>query len=125
MALILDVVGIARNGNVMAKEQALKSKKNAANARKGGQITTFLLARVAESRQIAVVLSHISRLEEIKASALERAGNQTVVQYRGYLMPLVWLNEVLGGRRSQDGDPDALMQVIVCSKNGFKHWACS
>ena len=119
VALILDVVGIAHRGNVMAKEQALKSKKNGSRAKDGGQLTTFLLARVSEDRQIAVVLSNISRLEEIKGSELETAGNQTVVQYRGYLMPLMWLNEALGGRRSNASEPDDLLQVIVCTKNGL------
>ena len=119
VALILDVVGIAHRGNVMAKEQNLrKSGKNTVK-KESSEHATFLLARVSESRQVAVLLSAISRLEEIKASQLETAGNQTVIQYRGYLMPLVWLTQLLGGGRSNPNDPEDYMQVIVCSKNGL------
>ena len=118
VALILDVVGLAKRGNVMAKGQNLR-KSGRSNAKKdASEHATFLLAKVAENRQLAVLLSAISRLEEIKASQLESAGNQTVVQYRGYLMPLVWLTQVLGGGRSNPESEDFL-QVIVCSKNGL------
>lgn len=118
VALILDVVGIAHKGNVMAKEQNLrKSGKNTVR-KESSEHATFLLARVSENRQVAVLLSAISRLEEIKASQLESAGNQTVIQYRGYLMPLVWLTQLLGGGRSNP-DSEDYMQVIVCSKNGL------
>ena len=118
VALILDVVGMAHKGNVMAKEQNLRKSGRSMAKKESSEHATFLLAKVAETRQLAVLLSAISRLEEIKASQLESAGNQTVVQYRGYLMPLVWLNQVLGGGRSNP-DSEDFLQVIVCSKNGL------
>ena len=118
VALILDVVGMAHKGHVMAKEQSLRKSGRNTGKKESSEHVTFLLAKVAENRQLAVLLSAISRLEEIKASQLESAGNQTVVQYRGYLMPLVWLNQVLGGGRSNP-DPEDLLQVIVCSKDGL------
>lgn len=118
VALILDVVGIAHKGNVMAKEQNLRNSGKNTVRKESSEHATFLLARVSENRQVAVLLSAISRLEEIKASQLESAGNQTVIQYRGYLMPLVWLTQLLGGGRSNP-DSEDYMQVIVCSKNGL------
>jgi len=119
VALILDVVGIAHKGNVMAKEQNLRKSGKTTVKKESSEHATFLLARVSESRQVAVLLSAISRLEEIKVSQLEAAGNQTVIQYRGYLMPLVWLTQLLGGSRSNPNNPEDYMQVIVCSKNGL------
>ena len=39
----------------------------------------------------AVPLSLITRLEEIELDAIERCNDEDVVQYRGALMPLVYL----------------------------------
>ena len=119
VALILDVVGIAHKGRVMSKEQSIRSKSESTTVRDKGEQVALLLARVSSERQVAVMLSMISRLEEIEESSLETAGNQTVVQYRGYLMPLMWLSQVLGAGRGAPSGEGGLLQVIVCTKNGL------
>ena len=119
VALILDVVGIAHKGKVMASDQNLRGKRKQLVNRDHGELVSLLLARISSDRQVAVKLSMISRLEEIQESSIESAGNQPVVQYRGYLMPLIWLSQALGSGRSASQDPEQLLQVIVCEKNGL------
>ncbi len=58
----------------------------------------------------------VSRLEEIPASQIERADHREVVQYRGQILPLVRLGEVLGIETQQD--PDRPLQVVVYSAHG-------
>ncbi|HRC26588.1 MAG TPA: response regulator, partial [Alphaproteobacteria bacterium] len=55
----------------------------------GRQKTSLLLFRAGYGAPKAVPLSLVSRLENIKTSSIEHAGNNVLVQYRGQLMPLV------------------------------------
>ena len=116
IALILDVVGLAKQGGVMSKHEHVLSKSDNYYTGDSAKLTTLLLARVNQSRQIAIPLSMISRLEEIEANAIERTQLQEIVQYRGGLMPIIRLTEILGLPASTSDA--AFLQVIVCSKNG-------
>jgi len=53
--------------------------------------TALLLFRAGSETLKAVPLSLITRLEEIPLDAVERCNDQDVVQYRGALMPLVYM----------------------------------
>jgi two-component system chemotaxis sensor kinase CheA len=53
--------------------------------------TALLLFRAGSSTLKAVPISLITRLEEIDVNAIERCDGEDVVQYRGDLMPLVYL----------------------------------
>ena len=78
----------------------------------------------------------MSRLEEFPRSAVERVGQQHVVQYRDEILPLIHVSRVLR-RLSNDGqgtkdtarararrrtpraaDPSALVQVVVFTSKG-------
>jgi two-component system chemotaxis sensor kinase CheA len=62
---------------------------------------------------LAIPLSLVARLEEFPRSAIESAGNQPVVQYRGGLLPLASLDSILApGSRDTALDHDPA-QVIV------------
>ena len=55
--------------------------------------TAVLLFRAGSPVLKAVPLSLITRLEEIETSQIERCNGDDVVQYRGALMPLVYVDE--------------------------------
>ena len=61
-----------------------------------GERHTLLLFQLGPERRMALPLSSVARLEEFPRSAVERAGAHQVVQYRGRLLPLVRLAELLG-----------------------------
>lgn len=87
--MILDPAGIAKmTGEVEAIESGAASKAEEARA-DGRKKTSLLLFRAGYGAPKAVPLSLVSRLENIKTSAIEYAGNNVLIQYRGQLMPLV------------------------------------
>lgn len=50
---------------------------------------------------MAIPLSMVTRLEEFPASSVETMGALNVVQYRGQIMPLVYISDVLPERRKE------------------------
>jgi len=116
VALILDVLGIAQRSGVVSEvhdrmltEMAAKSQER----RDNGQ--SLMLFGLGADRRLAVPLSQVARLEEIPVSSLEKADGQEVVQYRGQIMPLIRLCELLGMGASAPQDP---MQVVVHTEGG-------
>ncbi len=116
VALILDVMGLAQQAKVVselhdraAKEVHAKFDEMKANA------AAWLLVRIGEAGRLAIPLSCVDRLEEFAASAVEHSGGSEVVQYRGEIMPLVRLAELLN---LAPGESREVLPVIVSSKNG-------
>lgn len=127
VALILDVLRIAQYSNVVneVRARALAEKEKESGA---GQIDkqTLLLFTGPGDGHMAVPLDRVGRLEEFPISSVERAGGIEVVQYRGEILPLMFLSEMLEERRShsrlaaapaQTETPDRL-QGIVYSDEG-------
>jgi two-component system, chemotaxis family, sensor kinase CheA len=127
VALILDVLGIAQSSNVVnevrARALAEKEKESVADQ---GEKQTLLLFTGPGDGHMAVPLDRVGRLEEFPISTVERAGGVEVVQYRGEILPLMFLSEMLEERRSHSrlaaapakiANPDKL-QGIVYSAEG-------
>ena len=60
----------------------------------------------------AVPLSLITRLEEIERDTIEHCNGEDVVQYRGALMPLVYMQDEARGRA------DGVQPVLVFTEGG-------
>ena len=73
--------------------------------------TALLLFRAGSNTMKAVPLSLITRLEEIELDAIERCNDEDLVQYRGALMPLVYLAD----RTKRD---DGVQPVLVFTEEG-------
>ena len=74
--------------------------------------TALLLFRAGSSAMKAVPLSLITRLEEIERDAIEDCNGEDVVQYRGALMPLVYMQDEARGRA------DGVQPVLVFTEGG-------
>jgi two-component system chemotaxis sensor kinase CheA len=121
VALILDVVGLAKGGRLLSEAskaaiQETASAKGPEAQRAGPESRELLLFRTAKGRRTAVPLSTVDRLEEFKFSQFELAGQKLVVQYRGHLLPIVNLSDKFHLAKSQDGDMP--LKVLVCSHEG-------
>ena len=123
VALILDILGLAQRAQVIveAREAALKDKEKA--SRKEDSATdhqTLLLVQCGDQGRVAIPLSLVARLEEFPAAAIELAGTQEVMQYRGQIMPLIRLSTILAGvgKEATIASGDARMQVVVYSEAG-------
>ncbi len=117
LALILDVMGLAQKSRVIAEHQEKSISKEAASQGAGGDRQTLLIFGLEKDDRIAIPLSEVARLEEFRRSDVERSGEQDVVQYRGEIMPLIYLKEALHvGGEERDSDKE-LMQAVVFTKN--------
>jgi len=124
VALILDVVGLARRASVVseARERALVEDKAARAGDHVEERQTLLLFQSPDDGRMAIPLSLVTRLEEFPCSMLEKTGSQEVVQYRGSILPLLRLSDLLlerrqqpRHRRSRTVDKDEKVQVVVYS----------
>lgn len=117
VALILDVLGVARVANVFstARERAVASRETVEHARSGLQ-QRLLVFSLGEAHRVAIDLSTVGRLERISRDQLERAGDCDVVQYRGGIMTLLSVAHCLGYETADAGEEN--LQVIVYSEPG-------
>ena len=119
LALILDVMGLAQKAHVIAEH----SEKTLTVAHSTQALAvdrqTLLIFGLEDDDRMAIPLSEVARLEEFKRSDVEQSGEQDVIQYRGEIMPLIYLRKYLnvGGGVSQESDPNELMQAVVFTRN--------
>ena len=116
VALILDVAGLASIANVFV---ALRQSdfRQAARVLDHSARETLLLLRAGSPAQLAIPLGRVSRLEEFSPSVIEISGGKMAVQYRGGILPLVPLGELLGtggGTR----DHGSMVRTIVLERGG-------
>ena len=114
VALILDVIGLARRVGVDVQNEA--QSRASAQAAADTQIERLVIFRVGKNRRLAMPLNLVARLEEFSRGKLENSAGQMVVQYRGGVMPVVPLADVL--HLESDSQGCDLAQVIVYEKEG-------
>lgn len=120
VALILDVLGIAQSAAVVSETRD-RSMGGAAvrTQQQRDQWQALLLVGLGRDGRAAIPLSLVARLEEIPLEKVERAAEQEVVQYRGQILPLIRLKEVLPGHSDERSAKEApaadseLLQVVV------------
>ena len=111
VALILDVSGIAQRSGVVQESREKSMAETERREHSGSERQTFLLFRAGSFERLAVPLSLVARLEEIQLSKIEHAGGKQVVQYRGKILQLASLAEILdAGAGAALQDP---AQVVV------------
>jgi two-component system, chemotaxis family, sensor kinase CheA len=96
-------------GSVDSQAEAASAEPAAATVEEAK--TALLLFRAGSDTMKAVPLSLITRLEEIELDAIERCNDEDVVQYRGALMPLVYLAQ-------RNNRQDGVQPVLVFTEEG-------
>ena len=86
----------------------------------GGESQALLLAENGKEGHVAIPLSLVARLEEFPATAVERTGAQEVMQYRGQIIPLLRLSQILpsSGDAADTVESGNSIQVVVYSEGG-------
>ncbi|MGJ5820474.1 chemotaxis protein CheA [Paludibaculum fermentans] len=115
VALILDVLGIAqRCGEVV---NGSRDREQSGQAEQSDQAIpgkqAFLLFRSGRFERLAVPLSTVSRLEEFPQTQLERAGGRLAVQYRGRILPLIPLAQILDPGSADTASQKDPVQAVV------------
>ena len=118
VALILDVPGLAQKAKVVDAHQAARDAAHADASSPGmSDERALLLAENGSQGRVAIPLSMVARLEEFPASVIEHAGAQAVMQYRGQIIPLVRLSEIIPPSSAAETLADsASIQVVVYSE---------
>ena len=99
VALILDVLGLARQGHVVGEQRSDAAAASAAlgGTQAQGSTTSLLLVAAGDHRRtLAIPLADVTRLEKFPGDALEVAGRHAVVRYGDRILPLVDLSAMVG-----------------------------
>ena len=100
VALILDVMGIAQCANVLsAVEELAIADSEIKPEEQADDRQSLLLVQSRDQGRMVIPLDLVARLEEFPRSMVERVGGQSVVQYRGQILPLIHVSDVLPERR--------------------------
>ena len=115
VVLILDVLGLAQHAHVVAEDpdHAAADAKLLSHAAPASEQRPLLLFQLGERGRMAIDLAAVARLEEFSADSLEIVGDQETVQYRGQIMPLVRLSQVLPARLAPAPAQERALQVVV------------
>ncbi len=117
VVLILDVPGLARSAGVTGETRHhCGAEKTTTPSRRDNARETLLLLGLGE-RRLAVPLVLVARLEQLPLSTVERTGRHEVVQYRGRILPLVRLAQLLPGSEVRASD-SASVPMVVCGEPG-------
>ena len=107
VALILDVMGLAQRAGVVTevRDRALAEKTTQTKDDSDNR-QALLLLQGPDNGRMAIPLALVARLEEFEPGAVEKAGGQTVVQYRDQILPLITLSGALPERRTKPRHPE-------------------
>lgn len=118
VALILDVPGLAQRAKVIAEahESALDEGRSETGVEAVRDQHALLLAANGLEGRVAIPLSMVARLEEFPRTVLERAGTQEVMQYRGQIIPLVRLSEIIPATSNAEmlATANSIQVVVYC-----------
>jgi two-component system chemotaxis sensor kinase CheA len=101
VGLILDVMGLAQRAHVVDQVRDRATHRPAAEDAADEDTTALLLFADERGGRMALALDLVDRLEEFPRNAIERAGLQSVIQYRDEILPLVDVDGLLTERRSR------------------------
>lgn len=121
VALILDVLGLARQAHVVADvtehhaDAAVKAKEA---AEKQENLQMLLVFRLDDHSRMVLPLVNVDRLEEFTKEQIEETADGLVVQYRGKIMPLVDLPAYFNRKRRELPEK---VEVVVVNHKGVSH----
>jgi two-component system chemotaxis sensor kinase CheA len=121
IALILDVVGLAQRAGVIREPQESPSENYSSDILPASSADreTFLLARNGAEAQVAIPLSDVARLEGLPASFLRRIAQHEVMEYRGHVIPVLRLSQVLPhAGTAQPPASGSWMETVIYTDHG-------
>jgi two-component system chemotaxis sensor kinase CheA len=118
VVLILDAMGLAQKAHVVSQENRDPARNDASDSEEAKSVDRqpLLIFSPGSETRMAVPLSMVARLEEFNSNLLENSDGQEVVQYRGDIMPLIFLSDIFGMNTSREKEDT--IRVIVYSSRG-------
>jgi two-component system chemotaxis sensor kinase CheA len=117
VALIIDVMGLAQESGVIAQSRDRSAgETHTTTVEELASTQPMLVLGVGSTSRAAIPLSAVDRLEEFARDIIESTGGKDVVQYRGSILPLAYVSQILNVPSSSD-EVDVL-EVVVHTSNG-------
>jgi len=118
VVLILDAMGLAQRAHVVSQESRDPVRNDASDPEEVKSVDRqpLLIFSLGDETRMAVPLSMVARLEEFNPDMLENSDGQQVVQYRGSIMPLIFLSDIFGKNTLKE--KEETLRVIVYSDRG-------
>lgn len=123
ITLILDVfriglaAGVVSDARVHQLNQRLETASEPAP-----DLNRVLLIQGSDDERMALDLARVARLESVDRSAIERVGDDLMIQYRGEILPVIDLERALPERRTRRRNEQPATandaSVIICSVDG-------
>lgn len=102
VALILDTLGLAQRAHVIAESSDIRNQEKEEAPLLLNEIKEgFLIFRSPDDGRMAVHLGPLIRLEKFREEKVEHLGGTRAIQYRGDILPLVPVLELLPERRKK------------------------
>jgi two-component system, chemotaxis family, sensor kinase CheA len=119
IALILDIMGLAQKALVIRESQEQSTTEindtDLASSDSANK-ETLLIFKFGKQGRSSIPLSAVARLEEFKCSDIERSGKNKVIQYRGEIIPLIYLEEFFDSSK-EIGQKEVIQAVIYTQQN--------
>jgi two-component system chemotaxis sensor kinase CheA len=101
IALVLDPRGLLRRARAITEADASASRAATALAASTVRGEPLLVVAGADDERMAVPLGDVVRVGEVASEAIERVGDEEVIQYMGAILPVVRLSSALVDRRRE------------------------
>jgi two-component system chemotaxis sensor kinase CheA len=101
VCLILDVGSLAER---LTEGGAVRESADAGADAAVVETESLLITLIGGERRLAIPLASVTRLEELPFTALEQVGPREMLQYRGEIIPMVRVSDVLTGGSGPRGD---------------------
>ncbi len=121
IALIINPIHLANRAGITSQTQKQLSNTTTVEDQNQSDRQLILLFQGPQGARMGIPLTLASRLEEFPHSAVEKIGNQNVIQYRNTILSLIDLNTVFTTINTPDTysptSHNDTVQVIVVSLN--------
>ena len=121
IALTLDVLGLAERVRLLNAEGMNQDKAEGTMAQDSlKDRVDYILLDIGAPGMYSVPLKQVKRLEELRASTIETAGEQRVVRYRDLILPIVTVSSKLGLKAvnpMENGDPNRSVLIVVVEQD--------
>ena len=112
VALILDVVGLARGAGLNIANTDLAPPPDEQG--EAAALRPVLLCENDEQHRVAIQLNDVQRLEEFPSGNVQWTTTSEAVEYYGEIMPLVRLSKLLGWSDEKTPNSESLSVVVHC-----------
>ncbi|MCC5638547.1 chemotaxis protein CheA [Nostoc sp. CHAB 5844] len=117
VALIIDVLSLAKLAELNAKQQLLSSIADANIVEEVSDRQMILLFQGPQGAAMGMPIAIAFRLEEIPRVAVEKVGNQEVVRTGGRILPLIDLNKIFPSNQQTPTTETDTLQLVIVSPN--------